>query len=87
MKTSKTILFGLLFLSIGLAIAIVVLTSWFYSANIGNKDPDEYILTIVIMIVAEMVLITATSVYAYKYRKDKKKESNPDILKEIKEKA
>jgi uncharacterized membrane protein len=87
MKTSRAVLFGLLFLCIGLAIAIVVLTSWFYSANIGNKDPDEHILTIVIMMLIEMVLITATSVYAYKYKKNKKKEVIPELVKEITEKA
>lgn len=72
MKTPRSVLFALLFACTGLAFAIAILTTWFYTANIGNKDPDEYILSIAIMTVIELILIFITSIYGYKYQKNKK---------------
>lgn len=79
MKTPRSVLFALVFACVGMAFAIAMLTTWFYTANIGNKDPDEYILSIAIMSGIEFVLIVITSVYGYKYQKNKKleKEAQP----------
>lgn len=72
MKTTRSILFTLLIICISVSFLIIMLITWFYNANIGNKDPDEYILLIVGMICIEVVLIVITTIYAYKYKKNKK---------------